>query len=194
MIVSDKILIIFEMANNHGGSVEHGKLIIESMREASKDIDCFDYAIKFQYRAQSFIHSSFRQGTNHKYVRRFTETRLSPEQYMELAELARSYGWRVICTPFDEESVELIEKQNLDVIKIASCSLTDWPLLERVSKAGKPVIASTATATLDNIDRVVSFFSHRGIELALMHCVAEYPTDEGHAEINQIDVLRNRYP
>ena len=56
-----------------------------------------------------------------------------------------------------------------------------------------PIIASTATANLDSIDRVVSFFIHRDKNLTLMHCIGEYPTDINNFQLNQIDLLRNRY-
>jgi N-acetylneuraminate synthase len=66
-------------------------------------------------------------------------------------------GFLSICTPFDEKSVDLIDQQKFNIIKIASCSFTDWPLLERVVRSDKPIIASTAGASLEEIDKVVSF-------------------------------------
>ena len=63
----------------------------------------------------------------------------------------RACGFTPACTPFDEPSVQLIEELGVDVVKVASASFTDWPLLERVVRADKPVVASTATATLDEI-------------------------------------------
>jgi N-acetylneuraminate synthase len=66
--------------------------------------------------------------------------------------------------------------------------------LERISRTDKPVIASTAGVPLEDIDKVVSFFQHRKKDLSLMHCVAQYPTPSNRLELNQIDVLRLRYP
>ena len=99
-----------------------------------------------------------------------------------------------MCTPFDERSVDLIEAHDFDIVKIGSCSFTDWPLLERIVQVDKPIIASTAGATLDEIDRVVSFFDHRGKDFALMHCRAEYPVAVDDLQLNQIDLLKSRYP
>ena len=100
----------------------------------------------------------------------------------------------VVSTPFDEQSVELAVDLEVDALKIASCSFTDWPLLERISQAEKPIIASTAGVGLQDIDKVVSFFQHRDKELAVMHCVGEYPTAPKNLQINQISLLKNRYP
>jgi sialic acid synthase SpsE/mannose-6-phosphate isomerase-like protein (cupin superfamily) len=99
-----------------------------------------------------------------------------------------------MCTPWDEPSVDLMEELNYDIIKIASCAFNDWPLLERVVKSNKPIIASTAGAQLDSIDQVVSFLSHRQKEFAIMHCVGEYPCLKESLELNQIDFFKDRYP
>jgi len=81
-----------------------------------------------------------------------------------------------------------------DIIKVASCSFTDWPLLERIVRTQKPIIASTAGATLDEIDKVVSFFQNRHKTFAILHCVGEYPTKMDTLNLNQIDLLKQRYP
>ncbi len=62
---------------------------------------------------------------------------------------------------------------------MASCSALDWPLLEAIAAAGKPVICSTGGKTIHDIDKIVSFFDHRYVkDLALLHCVGLYPTPE----------------
>ncbi len=193
-IPTNKPLFIFEMANNHMGSVDHGRKIICEMHEASKDFD-FHFAIKFQFRhLDTFIHPEFKGRNEIKYVKRFSETRLTKDDFKTLKKEADSKGFISICTPFDEPSVDMIEELGFDILKIASCSFTDWPLLERVVKSDKPIIASTAGASLDAIDKVVSFFEHRQKNFALMHCVAEYPTAIQNINLNQIDLLQSRYP
>ena len=187
-------LFVFELANNHMGSVEHGLNLIRALGEAAagQSLRC---AVKLQYRdLDSFVHPDFRARVDLKYIKRFQETRLSDGQFRTLVDAIRAAGMVTMCTPFDEASVQTIEAHGIDIIKIASCSLTDWPLLERVVLCDKPVVASTAGASLEDIDRVVSFFEHRGRELVLMHCVAGYPTPDTALELNQIDLLRQRYP
>jgi len=79
-------------------------------------------------------------------------------------------------------------------VKIGSCSATDWPLLEKVAECGKPVIFSTGGLTLKQINDLVSFFDHRGVHFAIMHCVSIYPTPDDKMQLGQIRLLRNRYP
>lgn len=188
-------LFIFEMANNHMGDTAHGVAIIRAIREACAGFEDFDFAFKLQYRdLDTFIHPSFKGRDDVKYVKRFEETRLSHAQFSTLLDAMRECGFKTVCTPFDEASVDLIEAQGIEVIKIASCSLTDWPLLERIARSDKPVVASTAGATPEEVDNVVSFFLHRGKQLTIMHCVAEYPTPAANLHIRRIEALRSRYP
>ncbi|MCX7661658.1 MAG: N-acetylneuraminate synthase family protein, partial [Candidatus Omnitrophica bacterium] len=187
-------LFIFELANNHQGDLNHGLRIIREIYKVCKNFD-FNFGFKLQYRnLDTFIHPDFRERTEFKYVKRFLETRLNEEEFKILLEEIKNLGFLAVCTPFDEPSVDLVEKHNFDIIKIGSCSLTDWPLLERIAKTDKPLIISTAGAELEEIDKVVMFFEHREKVFALMHCVAEYPTSSEHLELNQIDLLKKRYP
>ena len=190
-------LFIFELANNHMGSVEHGIRVIREFGEVIRDpaADGFRFAFKLQYRdLDTFIHPDYQSRTDIKYVKRFQETRLSDNDFRQLVKTIAEEGFIPMCTPFDEASVDRIEDHGIDIIKIASCSFNDWPLLERIARSDKPVVASTAGAELDDIDRVVSFFEHRQRPLCLMHCVGEYPTPHEHYHLNQIDLLRQRYP
>ncbi len=191
---TENLLFVFEMANNHMGDVEHGLRIIRAIHEVSRDFD-FHFAFKFQYRQlDSFIHPEFKGRSDIKYVKRFSETKLEERQFRRLKDELHQCGFITVCTPFDEASVDLIEAHGFDILKVASCSFTDWPLLERIVKSDKPIIASTAGAPLEDIDKVVSFFEHRGKDFALMHCVAAYPTGDSYLQLNQIGLLRERYP
>jgi len=189
-----KHLFIFEMANNHMGDVEHGLRIIRSMREVAGGTD-LQFAVKLQYRdLDTFIHPDHRTQSDFKYVQRFQSTRLSRENMKRLKDEIHAQGFLAICTPFDEPSVGLIEEHGFDVIKVGSCSFSDWPLLERIARTDKSVIVSTAGATLEEMDNVVSFLEHRGKDFCLMACVGEYPTRKENLHLGQIGFLANRYP
>lgn len=187
-------LFIFELANNHMGDVEHGLRIVRELAAATGGYGV-RRAVKFQYRQlDTFIHPAFRDRLDVKYIKRFRETELGEAAFLRLKDEAERLGFQAICTGFDEASVDLIEKHKFAAIKVASCSLTDWPLLERIALASLPVIASVGGGTLAEIDAVVSFFEHRNRDLSLMHCVAQYPTPDELLSLNQIDLLKARYP
>lgn len=191
-----KQLIIFEMANNHMGDISHGKVMIDEFANiADKHTDTFEFAWKFQFRDfNTFIHKDYKNRMDHKYVKRFTETSLTENQFIELKQYAESKGFKTLCTGFDENSIDLIVKMGFDILKVASCSFTDWPLLNKIITTNNPIILSTAGATLDEIDSVVSFMTHRNKQISLMHCVGEYPTHPTNLQLNQIDLLTKRYP
>lgn len=188
-------LFVLEMANNHMGDIEHGIKLIRAFGVVCKKYPQFKFAFKLQYRdLDTFIHPELKDRMDIKYIKRFAETRLSREQFDILIGEIRANGFMTMSTSFDEVSFDLIEDQNLDIIKIASCSFTDWPVLERAVSINKPIIASTAGASLNDIDRVVSFLSNRQKDFAIMHCVGEYPTADEKMHLSQIDFLRKRYP
>jgi sialic acid synthase SpsE/quercetin dioxygenase-like cupin family protein len=189
-----KPLFILEMANNHMGDVEHGKRIIREFAAVTRDFD-YDFAFKLQYRhLDTFIHPDFQRRMDVKFVKRFSETRLRDEDFAALKQEMVQSGFKTMCTPFDERSVDLIEKHGHDFLKIGSCSFTDWPLLERIAATNLPIVASAAGASWEEIDRVISFFDHRQKNVTLMHCVAQYPTEAKDLQLNQIELMRRRYP
>ncbi len=191
---SEKPLFIFELANNHMGDIQHAFRIIDEISNVTKEFD-FSFAFKLQYRQlDTFIHPDYVGRQDIKYVKRFSETRLSKESFRKIRDYIKSQGFLAMCTAFDEPSVDMIEEHEFDILKIGSCSFTDWPLLERISKTNLPIIASNAGVSLEDTDNVVSFFEHRNKSISLMHCVAEYPTKPQNLQMNQIDLLKNRYP
>jgi sialic acid synthase SpsE/mannose-6-phosphate isomerase-like protein (cupin superfamily) len=196
---NNKILIIFEMANNHMGDIDHAyNMINEYSKILNSFKDTFDFAWKFQFRnLDTFIHPKYKNNLEHKYVKRFLETNLSKSDFIQLKNMAQSNGFITMCTAFDEISVDNIFDMNFDIIKVASCSFTDWPLLYKIIETNathnKKVILSTAGSSLTDIDSVVSFMVHRNQNITLMHCVGEYPTDHDRLQLNQIDLLKNRY-
>ncbi|NLZ62806.1 MAG: cupin domain-containing protein [Lentisphaerae bacterium] len=187
-------LIVLEMANNHCGELAHGLKIVEALEKVTRGRP-FRFAIKFQYRdLDTIIHPDYRDRMDIKYIKRFTETRLSESEFRQLKQAVSDCGFLTMCTPFDEISAGRVEEHGYDILKIASCSCTDWPLLERVAQIDLPVSISTAGAKLADIDNLVSFFEHRSKTFCLMHCVGSYPTPESELELNQIDFFRQRYP
>lgn len=187
-------LFIYDLANNHQGDFEHGLNIIRALGDISREKGVRG-ALKFQFRQlDTFIHPDYRDKPDIKHIPRFISTALDIDQYRTLTTAVRDSGMLTICTPFDEESVDVILDLDIEIIKVASCSAMDRPLLERISQTNRPVVLSTGGLSLSKIDRVVSFLEYKGVRFALMHCVALYPTANNKLNLNQINLLKNRYP
>ena len=124
----NKPLIVFEMANNHMGDMDHGLLIIDTFGKYVNEYPEFDFIFKFQFRdIPTFIHPDYKDRMDVKYVKRFSETALSKEQFARMFDRVRSFDMKVMTTPFDENSVDLAEELDVDIIKIASCSCCTVP-------------------------------------------------------------------
>jgi sialic acid synthase SpsE len=188
-----KDFFIFDLANNHCWDVEFWKKIIDDFIEVIKG-EGIDGAIKFQFRdLDTFINNDPIHSEN-KYIKRFSETRMQDSGFEQFLEKLRSQNIKTICTPFDENSVKKIVEMWIDIIKIWSCSAMDWRLLESAVKSQKPIICSTWGLSLNEIDEVVSYLESNSSVFALMHCISIYPTKDEDLELNQISILKKRYP
>ena len=187
-------LFVLDLANNHQGSLEHGLNVIRAHGEVVRKHGV-RAALKFQFRQlDTFIHPDHREVSQAKHIDRFVSTRLDGAGYQQLLDEVHAQGMLSMCTPFDEESVEVITDMGFDIIKIASCSATDWPLLAAAANSGLPLVFSTGGLLQVDIDNLVSFFEHRGVDFAMMHCVAIYPTPDDLCHLNNIKTLCERYP
>jgi sialic acid synthase SpsE len=187
-------LFVLELANNHWGDLERGLKIVRDFGAVVRYHNV-RAAIKLQFRdVDSFVHKDFRDRQDIRYIKKTVDTQLTRDELATLVEAVRRQNCVRMATPFDERSVDLCVELGVEIIKIASSDITDWVLLEKVAKTRKPVIVSTGGASVRDMDAMVTFFSNRGIPLALNHCVSIYPSEDGELELNQIDFLRHRYP
>ena len=190
-----KKIIILDIANNHFGNVSHAFDIINHFSNLNYPKD-YRICFKLQYRnLNTFIHPYAPKDSH--YIKRFNSTKLSKDQLLEIAKKIKSLDkekFKLMVTPFDEDSVNWSLESKIDIIKIASCSANDWPLLEEASSLNKPIVASTGGLNLESIDNLVSFFRHRAVNFSLMHCISVYPTNPKDCNLSFINTLKKRYP
>lgn len=185
-------LIVLDLANNHYGNVNFAKKIISAYAKIIKKYK-INSTIKFQFRdLPEFVHKDYINSDLH-YVRRFLDTKMSYERFYEISKFIKKNNIKTSCTPFDEKSVDKIEKFNFDFIKIASVSSLDFNLHERVVKNNIPKIISTGGVKIEDIDKIVSFYSKKKQIFSLMHCVSIYPTRNDNLNLNFIENLKQRY-
>ena len=187
-------LFVLEMANNHWGSLDRGKRIVDDFAKVVR-YNNVRAAIKIQLRdVDSFIHTAHRHRTDVRYIKKTLDTKMCREDYVDLIAYIRKSGCLPMATAFDEKSVDFCVELGLSILKLASSDLNDWVLIERMAATRLPVIASTGGSSLKDIDDLVTFFTNRHIPLALNHCVSLYPSEDAELELNQIDFLKHRYP
>ena len=126
------------------GDIDHGLRVVAEFGALAREFD-FNFAFKLQFRElDTFIHPAFKDRTDIKYIKRFSQTRLDRDATRRLVAAIKAEGFLAMCTPFDEASVDRIVEDGFDILKIASCSFTDWPLLEKIASVDLPIIGSTA--------------------------------------------------
>lgn len=187
-------LFVLDLANNHQGITQHGLNIINACGDAA-DKNKVRAGIKFQFRdLPGFVHTDEQKNPTNKHVPRFLSTILPWDEYRVLLKRIQERGMLSICTPFDENSVKYIVDMGFDIIKVASCSAKDWPLLNAIADSGLPVIASTGGLLQEEVDGLVSFLRHKGCDFSIMHCVAIYPTPDENCNLANIKEFCSRYP
>jgi sialic acid synthase SpsE/quercetin dioxygenase-like cupin family protein len=191
-------LFCLEVANNHQGSVEHGTRILEAVSAIAERTGATVW-VKLQLRdLRTFVHPADRlAGVDTpltKHSARFLSTAMRLDDFRTLADRARAVGLKIYASPFDEASVDNCVALGFDVIKVASCSAYDWPLLHRIAATRLPVIVSVGGLSLNETDDVVDFFHSRQSPLALLHCVSAYPTRVEDVQLDQVGQLRARFP
>ena len=187
-------LFVLELANNHWGNLDRGLKIIREYGEVVRRNNV-RAAMKLQFRdVGTFIHRQHRDREDLRYIKKVGATELTWDELAMLVQAIRDEGMIAMATPFDEVSVDKCVEFDLAFIKIASSDIRDRVLLEKIARAGKPVIASSGGASLADMDHLVEFFAERGLPFALNHCVSIYPSQDGELELNQIDFLKARYP
>jgi N-acetylneuraminate synthase len=192
------VYIIAELSANHGGNFEQAAQTLRAMKAAGAD------AVKIQtYTADTLTLASdqpwFRiQGgtlwdgrTLHEL---YQQAAMPWEWTPRLQALAHELGLHFFSTPFDFTAVDFLQQLDVPAYKIASFELVDLPLLRKVAATGKPVIASTGMATLEEITEAVETLRAAGCrELALLKCTSAYPAPPEEMHLRTLADLARRF-
>lgn len=191
-----KPYIIAEIGVNHEGSIDQAKRLIDQAKHGGAD------AAKFQsYKAGTLAskHSpsywdTSKEPTLSQYALFKKYDNFGPDDFVTLAEHCQNVGIDFLSTPFDDAAIEFLEPI-VPFFKIASADLTNIPFLRKVASKGKPVVLSTGASTLGEIDVAVKALTLAGCkDLALLHCILNYPTENSNAHLRMIEGLKRAYP
>ncbi len=191
-----KPYIIAEIGVNHEGSLTKAKELIRLAKEGGAD------AAKFQsYKASklaakespSYWDTNLEPTTSqHKLFQKYDS--FNSEDYLELSNYCKKEGIDFLSTPFDDDAIDFLDPL-MPFFKIASADLTNIEFLRRVGRKSKPVVISTGASTLREIDSAIEELVKSGCkEIALLHCILNYPTDNHNAHIRMIEGLKKVYP
>ncbi|MDP3703815.1 MAG: N-acetylneuraminate synthase family protein [Candidatus Omnitrophota bacterium] len=187
--------LIAEIGNNHHGSPDAAKALIQAAADAGAD------AVKFQtFKAEDIVSHELPANAFpgfdvsdrfEKWIDYVRTTELAYEAYDDLIREAHAQGVAFLSTPASVEALQLLVDKQADAIKIASMDLNNLPFLRRVAQTGRPVILSTGMSTLEEIREAVQALGR--LPLALLHCVSTYPLQYENANLLNISTLQDTF-
>lgn len=188
--------IIAEIGVNHEGSIELAKRLIDEAKEGGA------HAAKFQsYKAEKIASKNSpaywdqtKEPTDSQYKLFKKLDSFGEDEYRELAEYCKSVDIDFMSTPFDLDAVDFLNPL-MPAFKIASADITNVPLIRKCAATGKPLIMSTGASTLPEIEFAIDTAKKAGAtEIALLHCVLNYPTPIENAQLGMIRKLKQVFP
>jgi len=192
----DKSIVIAEVGQNHQGSFETAVQYIRSISLSGADF------VKFQMRDNKtlFTHKAYNQlyNSENSFAKTYGEHRealeLTKEELKLLRKECEKQNIGFMCTPFDEVSLEWLTSIGTDIIKVASFDLANVPFLDLIGKTKTPVIMSTGGGNLSHVRDSLRQLNEHHNDVAILHCVSEYPTHYSRLGLNKIIELREMFP
>ena len=188
----ERCFIIAEAGSNHNGSMEQARRLIDVAVDAHVD------AVKFQlFRASKLYPKEAGRSDYLKQDRSIydiiAEMEMPYEWLPDLADYCREKGIMFLSSVFDEESVDKLDPY-VPAYKIASYEMTHLPLVRHIAGKGKPVIISTGTANLEEVDETVeAFFGTGNRDLMLMQCTASYPAPTDSLNLRAVQTMKSAF-
>ena len=116
------------------------------------------------------------------------------DELKEIFSYADDIDFDIFSTPFDIDSVNLLEKLDVKGYKVSSMDLINIPLIKKIAATKKPIILSTGMATIGEIEEAVNTVLKEGNEnIAVLHCVSSYPCDIEHSNLKRIKLIQNTF-
>jgi N,N'-diacetyllegionaminate synthase len=177
----NKVFIIAEAGVNHNGSLELAKKLVDVAVDAGAD------AVKFQtFKADKLVSKNAQKAEYQKHTTSEDESQYEMIKNLELDENAHrvliSYcnekKIMFLSTPFDHDSIDLLNSFEMPIFKIPSGEITNLPYLRHVGSLGKEIVLSTGMADLGEIEDAIDALMQAGVpkdKITVLHATTEYP-------------------
>lgn len=192
-----KVFIIAEAGINHNGSLRLAKKMVDAAVYAAAD------AVKFQtFRSENVISRNAPKAEYQKQTTDPAESQLEmarklelkPEAFQELFYYCRKKGILFLSTPFDFESIDLLNDIGLKIFKIPSGEITNLPYLEKIGRLKKRIILSTGMSSLQEIRGAINILVKEGTlkkNIIVLHCNTAYPTPFTDVNLRAMKTIRD---
>ncbi len=191
------VFFIAEAGVNHDGNIEKAKKLIDVAAEAGAN------AVKFQtFKTKKLLTLNLEKATYQKvgdgeegsYAEMITRLELDRDDHYELLEYCNQKGIMFLSTPFDEDSVDLLDELGVPAFKVDSGNLNNPHLLKHIASKNKPMIMSTGMATIGEIeDALAAVYSTGNTQVILLHCTSNYPPAISDTNIKALQTMRAQF-
>jgi N,N'-diacetyllegionaminate synthase len=194
-----KTIIIAEAGVNHNGRLNLALRLIDCAAKAKADY------VKFQtYSTENLVQKKLKlakyQRPNIKKIKSQYELlkkyELSYNDHKIIMKRCKLKKIKFLSSPFDLQSIELLKKLKLNIIKIPSGEITNIPYLKKIGCLKKKIILSTGMSTINEIKNAIKILLKNGTkkkDLTLLHCSTEYPAHKEKLNLLSIKYLRKYF-
>ena len=193
-----KVFIIAEAGVNHNGKMELAYKLVDAAKEAGVD------AVKFQiFKSEKLISKSTKMADYQKenlkenisQLDMVKKLELSYEDFIKINEYCKEKGIMFMATPFDNDSLDfLVDTLKVDVLKIGSGDLNNYPFLEKVALKNKEIILSTGMSNLSDIEGALDFISqYTDKEVKVLHCTTNYPCPMDEVNLKAMNTIKDAF-
>jgi sialic acid synthase len=196
MFSKDSNFFIAEVGQNHQGDIDTAREFIKIFADAGAD------AVKFQTRNNKYLFADDAYNAPYNSENAFADVyghhreklELSLDDLPLLVKDCKDLGVKFMSTPFDEPSLKVLQDIDADIIKIASFDLGNLPFINRIASTGLPVVISIGGGNFEQIEASVNLLISQNIEVAVLHCVSEYPCHHSRLGLENIKKLISNFP
>lgn len=191
----NSIFIIAEAGVNHNGDIEIAKKLVDEAVLAGAD------AIKFQtFRAEAVVCKNAKKADYQMVTTEQSESQfemlkkleLTPDMHEQLIDYCRQKKIMFLSTPFDIDSIHYLVKCGINILKVPSGEITNYPYLREIAKTGKKVILSSGMSTLEEVRDAVRVLRNYGSgDITVLHCNTEYPTPYKDVNLQAMVTIKN---
>ncbi|MBS1238345.1 MAG: neuB [Deltaproteobacteria bacterium] len=194
-----KVFIIAEAGVNHNGSVEIAKKMIDAAVKAGVDATKFQTFIPEAIVSRRAPKSEYQRKTTHKeesQLAMLKKLALDADAHRKLLAYCKKRGIQFLSTPFDLQSIDLLNNFGLEIFKIPSGEITNLPYLKKIGSLKKKIIMSTGMADMKEISKAIKIIVEAGIakkNITLLHCNTEYPTPMNDVNLRAMITMKNAF-
>ncbi len=182
--------VIAEIGNNHNGSLDLAKKLVDEAIKAGAD------CAKFQMRSMSELYrisdkgSDISEDLGAQYtLDLLARFQLKTEELFVIFDYCKTQGIIPLCTPWDKESLSLLESYGMEAYKLASADLSNHELIYAMAKTKKPLFCSTGMSNESEIIDAVKLLKRLNSNYILLHCNSTYPAPFKDINLNYIERL-----